>query len=357
VLAALIAMPTSDLRPQLSLASAAAIAIAATVHLLSLCVFLTGLIVAFRGFPNVLALIAGAVCIGTAYLLLPRPMRPPKRAVPSETFPSLKTLVDQITASLGGKPIRQIVLDEDFNASYAVTGWRRQPVLRIGLPLWIALGPQERVALIAHEVAHGVNGDSARGLVVGSALAALEEWIGLLRPSHRAVTVSELLAGRITWLLSLPLVGLQDLLFHLLWQEKQRAEYFADHLAASIAGTSAAVGLLRRSALDQHLQDVLLRHAYSNAQSGRYMLDLFRRQIDNLPAREWERMRRETEAEGATLDGSHPPTAFRIAFLQAHPTSLPKIAVENALMDAIDNELRGLEETIGGRLIQRFARD
>ena len=38
--------------------------------------------------------------------------------------------------------------------------------MRLGLPLVSVLEPQERVALIAHEIAHDVNGDPARGTQV-----------------------------------------------------------------------------------------------------------------------------------------------------------------------------------------------
>jgi Zn-dependent protease with chaperone function len=352
----LIATPTADLRPRLSAASAAAFAIAGFIHLLSLAVFAAGLY-GLAGYPDPASMILGLFCIGMAWLLLPRPMRVPKKTVDLKAFPALKSLIDDITGKLGGAPVRHIVIDEDFNAAYAVAGWRREPMLHLGLPLWIALGPQERVALIAHEIAHGVNGDSSRGFLLGSALGALYEWIGLLRPYHRAVTLSEVLARYILSVLSLPLILLQRLLLHLLWQEQQRAEYFADYLAARIASTPAAVGLLRRFALDEHLDDILLRHAYSTTQSGDYILGLFRQRIDGLPSREWERLRRKGEAEGARLDRTHPPTAFRIAFLEAHRFAEPQCVADTAIMTAIDADFRALTEKLGSRLIAQFAHD
>jgi heat shock protein HtpX len=193
--------------------------------------------------------------------------------------------------------------------------------------------------------------------VISSALAALDECIGLLRPRHRAMTKSELLAGYLTWVFSVPFVLVEGLLLHLLFQDRQRAEYFADYLAASLAGTQATISVLRRFALGEHLHDVLLRNAYSTAQSGSYILDLFRQRIESLSAREWERMRRASEAEGAHLDRTHPPTAFRIAFLEAHPFNEPKFIVNAAKLTAIDAEFRALEYKLGRLLIARFARD
>ena len=156
--------------------------------------------------------------------------------------------------------------------------------------------------------------------------------------------------------MAVPLVALNDLLVHLLWQEKQRAEYFADYLATTVGGTPATLDALTRTGLYEHLDAVLLRHAVSTSQSGAYILGLFRKRIETLPAREWERFRRASEAEGARLDASHPPTAFRKAFLRAHPAE-PSLVVGAERMAAIDAELSRLEERIGAKLIARFARD
>jgi hypothetical protein len=97
-----------------------------------------------------------------------------------ENFPVLHTLVNDVAQELGGQPITHIIVNDDFNAAYGVVGWRRVPVLWIGLPLWMALRPQERLALLGHEIAHGVNRDGTRSFIVRSALSALDEWIGVL---------------------------------------------------------------------------------------------------------------------------------------------------------------------------------
>lgn len=153
------------------------------------------------------------------------------------------------------------------------------------------------------------------------------------------------------------LAALHALLMHLLWRVKQRSEYFADYLAATIAGTPATVDLLDKIALGEHLDAVLLRHAFSTAQSGDYILGLFRDRIASLPSRELERLRRASNAEGAQLDSTHPPTKYRKAFLDAHAIAEPQLAVEVSAMDAIDAELRRLTNKLGGRLIARYARD
>ena len=355
-LAALIAAPVEALRPRLTPAKAAAFAIAAAVHLVTLSAFLAGAALLITGFPDMLLLLAGAACCGFGWLLFPRVPARPKRTLAEADYPAFFALIREITEKLGGRPIRYVVVDDDFNASYSLAGRGREPVLHFGLPLWIALQPQQRVAIIAHEIAHGVNGDSTRGFMIGTALNALCEWIGLFRPAHCAVDSTEWLARHVTWVMAVPLVALNDLLVHLLWQEKQRAEYFADYLATTVGGTPATLDALTRTGLHEHLDAVLLRHAVSTSQSGAYILGLFRKRIETLPAREWERFRRASEAEGARLDASHPPTAFRKAFLRAHPAE-PSLVVGAERMAAIDAELSRLEERIGAKLIARFARD
>lgn len=357
MLAALISAPIEDLRPRLTLAKAAAFLIGGAIHLLSIGIVTAGLLIALADFPNAGSLLIGLACCGIGWLSLPRPMRIPKERLAQEDFPALHAFVNEVAVGLGGAPIAQIIVDENFNASFAVAGWRREPVLHLGLPLWIILSPQERVALVAHEVAHGVNGDSTRGFIVGTALQALDEWIGLFRGSQRPLMGTEALAGYITRIVSLPLTAIQSLLIHLLWQDKRRSEYFADYLSATIAGTAATSELLNKSALEEHLDAVLLRNAYSTSQSGAYILGLFRQRIEQLPSREWERLRRASELEGARLDSTHPPNAYRKTFLLAHRIAEPKFTVGDNEMAAIDTELRGLEDRLGRRLIARFARD
>jgi Peptidase family M48 len=289
----------------------------------------------------------------------PRPGRVPSVDVVSRNdFPAVYAFVNEVASELGGRPIDHIVVNEDFNAQYAVVGWRRVPVLWIGLPLWMVLRPQERVALLGHEVAHGVNGDGTRGFIIGSALSALDQWIAFLRdPLHDAATLGQTLAALAMWILSIPFAALQRLLVQLLWLDKQGAEYFADHLGSTISGTDAAVSLLQRLGCVEHLHEVLLRNAHSISQSGARMLALFRDRIASLPDREWERLARLSQREGARLDASHPPTGHRVTLLRAHPVAKPRIVATQSVMGTIDAELEKLQQGMGKRLMLPYMRD
>lgn len=354
-------MPAQNLRPHWTIRKALAFSLAASVHLLTLALLVAGIVLIAIGFPEteIPLMLLGAGFCALAWFMRPKPGKVPVKDIASQKdFPALHALVNEVAQKLGGQPINNIIVNEDFNAAYGVFGWRRVPVLWIGLPLWMALGPRERLALLGHEVAHGVNGDGTRGFIVGSALSALDEWIGFFRgPLHHGATSTEILAGYMTWIFSVPFAAAQSLLAQLLWLDKQQAEYFADYLASTISGTDAAVSMLQRSKCGEHLDDVLLRNAYSTSQSGAYILGLFRQRIAGLPAREWQRLARSSQHEGARLDASHPPTAYRIDFLGVHRVAEPRMVAKESAMTAIDAELNTLQERLGQRLIARHARD
>jgi Zn-dependent protease with chaperone function len=359
MLASLKSAQPEDLRPRWTVRKGLAFLLASSVHVLSLTLFLAGVFLFTRRFPDVPLMLLGALACAFAWLMRPKPGKVPvKDIVSPKDFPALYGLVNEIVQKLGGRPINHIAVNEDFNAAYGVVGWRRVSVLWIGLPLWMALRPQERIALLSHEAAHGVNGDATRSFIVGSALEALDEWLGLLRgPLAHASVWDEMLAGYLYWILSLPVAAVQSLLAQLLWLNKQQAEYFADYLAAKIAGTDAAVSTLQRLGCSDYLDEVLNRNAYSTSQSGAYILGLFRQRIASLPDREWQRLAHVAGREGARLDASHPPTAYRIDALSAHFAATPALIAEDGTMSAADAELKALEERIGRRLIARYASD
>jgi heat shock protein HtpX len=359
VLEKLKTIPAHKLRPRWTLQKCIAFLLAASVHVLSLALLTSGLLLIAIGYPAPSLVLFGAATCAIAWFMRPDPGKVPAADLASEKdFPALHKLVNQVARDLGGQPIKHIVVNEDFNAAYGVYGWRRVPVLWIGLPLWVALKPQERLALLGHEVAHGVNGDGTRSFIVWSALHALDEWIGILQgPLRHASTPGVILGGSITWLLSLPFALLQSLLAQLLWLDKQQAEYFADYLGSMVAGTPATISALQRLMCAEHLTDVLLRNAYSRSQSGAYILGLFRQRLETLPAREWQRLARSSQREGARLDASHPPTAYRIEFLAAHSIAEPSLGGSESTMAQIDKELDALREPLGNRLIARHAHD
>jgi Zn-dependent protease with chaperone function len=120
--------------------------------------FLLGVALIVLTWLNPFAIVAGVVLIGMAYVVFPRPAPMPE-IVDRDRFAHLYELADQVADALGAHRVYGIAVDGEFNASYARYGWRARRVMTIGLPMFTVLDGQERVALVAHEIAHDVNRD------------------------------------------------------------------------------------------------------------------------------------------------------------------------------------------------------
>jgi Zn-dependent protease with chaperone function len=174
------------------------------------------------------------------------------------------------------------------------------------------------VALLAHEVAHDVNGDFSRTFFVGSAIDSLVNWYLLLAPDrgptrYQGSAIAGLgdIVGRMVMSviaeLILTFVFFMD---QLLLFERRRAEYLADDLSARVAGTDAAVSMLE-----------ILKGR------GRSYIPLQHR--------------------------THPPIEYRIEFLKDRPTMLPEMALSTATSEQIERELAALEGEMRRRVEQR----
>jgi Zn-dependent protease with chaperone function len=345
----------ADLRPHWDVVRLLAYAVAALIHLTTLAVAAGGvaLIVGNRFRPVPAGL--GMVLLLVAWVLRPRLGRVPtgRPRLGRDDAPALYTMVDRMADLLGAHPVDVILVDASFNASMGTVGLRRRRVLTIGLRrrrvltiglrLWNILTPAERVAVLGHELAHDVNGDSTRGLIVGSALAALAEWQRLLTPSRspRSLSRTKAMEDLVGLVIQLPLAWLVGNLLRveqrLVFYGKQRAKYLADELAAQAAGTDAAI-----SGLDKLLLHTVCWRPVERAVRFDGVTDVWaehRRAADALPAREHERLRRLEARRAARLEETHPAIRRRIAALQARPAQPPNISLEPEEGAALDREL------------------
>ncbi|SDC97435.1 M48 family metallopeptidase [Actinokineospora iranica] len=325
------------LRPARDAASWLATAVAAAVHLLTLGLAVLGVLVvalADPGFP-LLPIVLGAALVGLSILMRPRLGKLPRDAIAVDraAAPTLHALVDRVTDSLDAEPVWRIILTPDYNAGYASVGLLRRPVLMIGYPLWNLLEPQERVALLGHELGHGVNGDSRRGLVVGSSLHSLTEL-------HQAMQVRTPLAARIALgVLALPVRGILTIQERLLAHSGQHAEYFADHLSARLAGADAACSTLEK--LDE-----------ATAAMAAIRTALVRGDPDIWAAsRTWQETRTPTKpTEKHRIDATHPATSLRIAALASRDYGGPAVICGKGESDLIDTELAPFTQAITNAL-------
>jgi len=209
---------------------------------------------------NPFAIVAGVILLGMAYITFPRPAPMPE-IVDRGQFAHLYQLADLVADALGAHHVDGVAVDGEFNASFGRYGWRARRVMTIGLPLFTAIEGQERVALVAHEIAHDVNRDPARGLFVVNAWNILIELYGFFLPQYAGIglayavdcapSVNLVRVGGALGNLVLRAGGalvrpLLRLFVVLMRRDSQRAEYVADALAADVAGDAATRGLLRK---------------------------------------------------------------------------------------------------------------
>jgi len=345
-----------SLKPSLTVTKILAFALAALVHGITLIFAVGGIVWLVRGWPGFWAIVGGLVCCGIAWVLRPRFAKLPDGVVPREELGTLYRLVDTVAESLDARRVSAIVIDHQFNAAFERVGWGRKSVLRLGLPLWVILDDREKVALIAHELAHGVNGDSGRGFFVGSAIDSLGHWYVMLRPEHLAP--QELGAFGLAMVpANLVLLGLSALarlgayiLCHLIWQDSQRAEYMADHLESTVSGTDASLSLLRKQHFGQTVR-MALRRAALGQDTDRDILQELGQIIKEVPKRELERIERVQRLEGSKLNVTHPPTVYRIKLLQAHRSPFPQVTFSLADLAQVEQELAAVRARVRKRLL------
>ena len=347
-----------DLEPRLTPAKAGAYAIAFAVHLLTAALVLFAVVLVVASSFNVGSLIIALFPLAIAFLLRPRLGSVPEEGqVSRETAPTLYALTDEIAAALEVTPADVIIINEDFNASWATLSLRRRRVLTLGLPLVAALEPQELVAVIAHEFAHARNGDATRGLVVGSAVDALGEVYSLLAPDEAGDETDAGIFGwviaAIQYVVSRPILALLYLELHLLLRDTQRAEYLADLLAARVAGAEAEIGSHEKLLLASTFDAVVQRKAGRDGDP-RDVFERIRAEFAAVPERERERRRRVARLEEARLSDTHPPTAHRIRLVESRANGEPLVVLDRARADAIDAELSPLRAPLEEKLVDEY---
>jgi Zn-dependent protease with chaperone function len=348
----------------------AAYAYALLAYLVLAALAMGGIALVVLGFPNPFLIVGGVLAFGMAWVVRPRLPPVPDGIVDRTEFAGLYEVSDRVADALGARHVDGIVMDSEFNASFGRYGRRGRRIMRLGLPLVSVLEPQERVALIAHEIAHDVNGDPARGMFVGGAFNVLAELHNLFLPQHEGIGMSHArmrqsseaglvsVGGRLANV-ALAAIGylvrpFLVLFAALLWRDSQRAEYRADGLAAGVAGTAAAGSLLQKA----HLARTFMNISKGAAAQGEHadVLGALRHWVVDAPPSEWERIDRIMALEATQVDATHPPSHERRAYLDRRGDVPPSVTMTSDERDAIDRELMPLETAFTRDLIDS-ARD
>ncbi|MFO0993444.1 MAG: M48 family metallopeptidase [Hyphomicrobiales bacterium] len=302
------------------------------------------------------AIIVGLILLGVAWLQWPSFERRPGDCLRREEYPNLFALVDEVAAVLAIRAEILLRANYDYNARLSEVTWRRTPVVTLGMGLWKVAGPQERIALIAHELAHRANGDPVRRQVVWIALNVLDEWEKLLGQDPDSIG-GEHYGGIVKMVMAL-LAGIVRLvrrtIVQFLYLDSQRAEYFADFLAARVAGTDATLALLRKNRFSESLKSFLFERVSLSDATRTGVYTLFRSFVETMPRNEDERLVRCQMSETSQIDSTHPPTLFRIRFLMAHPLEPGIVFRSPAEWEEIDQEIVPLELALSDSLMAHY---
>jgi heat shock protein HtpX len=365
-------------RPRWNAARVVSNALALLVHVVVVAWFAFGVYVCTLGFPSVLV-VAGAAVVAIAVQMWPRPGRLPRDATVLERTeaPALRALVGRVAAAVGAPAPRVICVDDRYSADSGTFGLFHQRYLRIGLPLWYSLSGSQRVALLGHQLAHFVNGDPRRGVLTGATDASLRKVIELfsqgrdrrLRTAHETNVVDPF-TGMRTPATTGPVVGLVWL-SEMVWRpvaavlggaaallrftlnavqqrDGQRAEYYADALAARAGGSTATVQLLDLLVV---AAPVLLR-LQKQARAGE-------------PISSWQTVAGRTLAEGSFLQplrrqlgtrrensvfATHPPLGMRARMVESRPPVPAAVVLDDEDGARIDVELAGYARPVARAL-------
>ena len=284
-----------------------------------------------------------------------------KRIPPLERreFPALYSLLDEVCAQLGHRSRVTLNLNPDFNAWYTQSLFGR-PFIGLGLPLMYVLSGQERVSLIAHEVAHGVNSDIVRSRLMFFPLTLFATWYELLIPDAlmqaRATWgegggLTQATGNVATYLLSyLPLALLR--LFHrLTMNESQLAEYRADFLESRVAGKSAALSSLDKLHFGSTYFASLHKQTLNPERAHLYAE--FAHQMAQRSPQALAQTRQEIRERYTALD-THPPTVLRMQFIEEVAPSEALLELSETHNAKISTELERLIPALQREAIEQY---
>lgn len=146
------------------------------MHAFTLAFIVLGCVTVVVNAQYLAAWLLGGTLVAIGVLLRPRLGRLPADAevLARSSAEELYGAATRIAEAVGVKPPATVAIrDLGVGADYDKVGLRRTPVLVIGLPLWLALTPRQRVALLATAYSAA---ESQEGLIVAGAQSTLSEW-------------------------------------------------------------------------------------------------------------------------------------------------------------------------------------
>ena len=337
--------------------------LSASVQFFTLFSLAFGVYFIFNSYSNLLLIFPGLGLLGFAWVARPRFANVPSDALSQKEFPEIHRTVSRVAQALGTSPPDYIVVNEEFNASVFYVGHFQRKAISIGLPLFSILSGQEKIALISHELAHFVNGDPTRGVLISLTTRTLVEWHRALCPdcflprneSGILLMAAEFVSNVFFYLLSrIPHVLLRGFL-HLAWDKAQTAEYLADRIGAKVSGTDAFVSMSEKTLLEPKISMAIQRATLKKDSVG--AINEIQAEVEKIHPREFDRLKRIAELEEVRLDATHPPTAWRIKLLLANEILNPKLTLATEEEQALTEELNLLENFVDRKLADCYLRN
>ncbi|MFG2874405.1 M48 family metallopeptidase [Streptomyces sp. NPDC048337] len=354
--------------PARDTATVLASGISLLVHGMTALLVVTGVLLVVLGWETGVQPVIGVLLLGTASVLRPRPVRLPKDApvLYRADAPRLFELIDEVGAAIGTTGVDAVVVAPDANAAVTGYGLRGRRMLLLGLGLWEILPPQQRVALLGHELGHFAHGDIRRARLTHGALHSLSVWLHVLAPMP-AVRLLDRFVNAATFVPRWAVYGLLLLLDRLTLRASQRAEYLADASAARAGSTEAAVGLMDRLLILGSVEAELRRESVAaqmlGGRGGREARDraeegLWERlalHAGAVPEHEYERLRRVAARRGHSVDSTHPPTHLRRRVAASGGSHPAQVVYEGPRAAAIAAELAPARTSLARRVIRDLA--
>jgi len=336
--------------------------LALLVHSMALLLALGGCMLLTWSEPNFLSLILGLILLLMAWMARPQVAPFPDHVLEREAFPVLHKLAERIAGEIKAPIPWRLGHDADFNAYYTRAGWRGQPCVVLGAPLLAFLSPRARIALLAHELAHGANGDPMRSRFLHGAVQHLVQWSRAVRPMTWTAGAEASPAGPLGAVVALPFVLALLVMSQCLWsiaqamhwlvqRQSQTAEYLADRLGASVSGTEAFVEMLEALYAGDTLDSAIRQRALTAPDAG--LQDVVDEERAAWTLRDLTPLREKSLAERRRADSSHPPTALRVRLLKQGRVRPPMELLSDDEAASLDLEVNRILALQSRELINR----
>ena len=303
----------------------------------------------------------GGLWVLLVWQLLPRAAGLPRRAVrlSPQDAPAVHALTRAVVSAMGARAPTTLAVDTTYPVAVLPVGYLGRATLVIGLPQWTVLDPDERLAVLAHELAYAQVWRSPAGVLVRVADDLLTSARTVLTPT-RTVTADQstidrstaeygeigpggaLVANRMARegaaavgaagmsVFSAPVRGAQALL-HRLWRPVTLAAALdGDARAADLAGAGSMTAVLLSTVGTP-------RGLVAASVAARTGQDPFEAMAASRRPDRSELDRRLAAHPASRTDEWHPSTADRVAALRGVPA--PAAGPDRALLGPADGEL------------------